>query len=403
MERSVLLMKKQICIVHSSMELGGAETSLIGLLNSIDYNKYDVDLCLLNPVGELMKQIPDEVNLMSFPDKYSGLILPIKEVIKRKMPEIASARILGKIQGKSAKYRTYVTKQYAYYYAMPFLPSVQKKYDMAISFIDPHFIVETKINADIKLGWLHTDFSRVSLHKKLDAKMWSNLDYIVTISEGCKEKFDKFYPELSDKTIVIENILSENFIVTQSKKYDEKDSFFNSNCIKALSVGRFCKAKNFDNIPDICSRLIKKGLNLKWYIIGYGSDEELIKQKIKQANMESNVIILGKKENPYPYIKNCDLYVQPSRYEGKCVAVREAQILNKPVVITAYGTSESQLKNGYDGVIVPMDNEGCAEGIYNVLTNKELLECLAYNCSQNDYSNSQEIKKLYEIINKGAT
>ena len=245
--------------------------------------------------------------------------------------------------------------------------------------------------------------SAETLHKKLDAKMWSNLDYIVTISEGCKEKFDKFYPELSDKTIVIENILSENFIVTQSKKYDEKDSFFNSNCIKALSVGRFCKAKNFDNIPDICSRLIKKGLNLKWYIIGYGSDEELIKQKIKQANMESNVIILGKKENPYPYIKNCDLYVQPSRYEGKCVAVREAQILNKPVVITAYGTSESQLKNGYDGVIVPMDNEGCAEGIYNVLTNKELLECLAYNCSQNDYSNSQEIKKLYEIINKGAT
>ena len=240
MERSVLLMKKQICIVHSSMELGGAETSLIGLLNSIDYNKYDVDLYLLNPVGELMKQIPDEVNLMSFPDKYSGLILPIKEVIKRKMPEIASARILGKIQGKSAKYRTYVTKQYAYYYAMPFLPSVQKKYDMAISFIDPHFIVETKINADIKLGWLHTDFSRVSLHKKLDAKMWSNLDYIVTISEGCKEKFDKFYPELSDKTIVIENILSENFIVTQSKKYDEKDSFFNT------KIESFCFSNNIN-------------------------------------------------------------------------------------------------------------------------------------------------------------
>lgn len=114
--------------------------------------------------------------------------------------------------------------------------------------------------------------------------------------------------------------------------------------------------------------------------------------------MEDNVIILGKKINPYPYIKNCDLYVQPSRYEGKAVTVREAQMLCKPVVITKFATSSSQLKDGYDGIIVPMDNQGCADSIAKLLNNKVLMQQLSENCAENDYSNSQEINKIYEII-----
>ena len=103
-----------------------------------------------------------------------------------------------------------------------------------------------------------------------------------------------------------------------------------------IHQSRFCRAKNFDNVPDICRRLCEKGLDIKWYLIGFGGDEALIRQKIREAGMDERVIMLGKKENPYPYIAACDLYVQPSRYEGKCVTVREAQMLGKPVVITRY-------------------------------------------------------------------
>ena len=115
--------------------------------------------------------------------------------------------------------------------------------------------------------------------------------------------------------------------------------------------------------------------------------------------MEQFVVILGKKENPYPYIKNCDVYVQPSRYEGKSVAVREAQMLRKPVIITNYPTAPSQVRDRYDGIIVQMDNEGCAEEIALVLKNQNLLEKISYNCSQNDFSNSFEISKIYELMN----
>ena len=114
--------------------------------------------------------------------------------------------------------------------------------------------------------------------------------------------------------------------------------------------------------------------------------------------MEQHVVILGKKENPYPYIKACDIYVQPSRYEGKAVAVREAQILNKSVVITNFETSKSQLKDGFDGVIVHMDNEGCAEGICNLIKDKKLQHKLIENTKITDYTNKQELEKIYALL-----
>lgn len=166
---------------------------------------------------------------------------------------------------------------------------------------------------------------------------------------------------------------------------------------RLLSIGRFSEAKNYDNVPDICRRMVKEGVDVKWFIIGYGGDEQLIRRKIEEAGMQEHVIILGKRSNPYPYIKACDIYVQPSRYEGKSVTVREAQMLCKPVVVTDYPTASSQIKNGVDGVIVPMDNEGCAKGLAEVITDKALQEHLVAYLKTNDYGNESEVDKIYRI------
>ena len=113
--------------------------------------------------------------------------------------------------------------------------------------------------------------------------------------------------------------------------------------------------------------------------------------------MEEHVMLLGKKSNPYPYIKACDVYVQPSRYEGKCVSVIEAQSLHKPVIITNYPTAKSQLKDGYDGVIVPLENDKCAQGIYNSLINKELLHTTSENTYKSNYSNYDSVNDLVRL------
>lgn len=167
---------------------------------------------------------------------------------------------------------------------------------------------------------------------------------------------------------------------------------------RLLSIGRFCEAKNYDNVPDICKRILENGCDIKWYIIGFGPDEAIIRQKIKEAGMQDYVIILGKKENPYPYIKACDIYVQPSRYEGKSVTVREAQILCKPVAVTNYPTASSQIQDGVDGVIVPMENKDCAKGLAEFILDSEKQRQIVENLQTRDYSNVKEVEKIYDII-----
>ena len=218
----------------------------------------------------------------------------------------------------------------------------------------------------------------------------------MAVSDDVKNQFIKIFPTLADKTIVMENILPISLIKKQADEH--QDLPYSSEDLNLLSVGRFSYAKNFDNIPKICKRIKEEVKNVRWYIIGYGPDEALIRQKIEEYGMQDTVIILGKKENPYPYIQACDLYVQPSRYEGKAVTVKEAQMLGKPVVITEYATSGSQLTDGVDGIIVPMDNERCAKGIIRVIRDKELRESLVKNCLSSDFSNSSEIEKIYELL-----
>ena len=257
--------------------------------------------------------------------------------------------------------------------------------------------MNNNVNADIKLGWIHTDYSKIFPNHKKELKMWNEMDYVVAVSEECKNTFLEYYPELTNKMIVIENILSEKHIRMKATKCNiSKEIDFNGNTI--CSVGRFCEAKNFESIPQVCKIILEKGFNVKWYLIGYGPYEDKIRQSIKKANVEENVVILGKKENPYPYIKACDIYVQPSKYEGKCVSVREAQILCKPVVITNYETSSSQVEHNKDGLIVNMENESIADGIISIIKDNNLKEGLINYCKTHHFGNENEFIKIENLI-----
>lgn len=395
---------KTILIVSHAMELGGAERSLLGLLNAIDPSEYQVDLFLMRHEGSLLEDIPENINLLPEIPVYTVLARPLKNVIKEKHFVLASARFLGKLKSKNYEKRRNIVDsgvglEYSHKYTAPFMPKIQKQkeYDMAISFLTPHYFVEKKVKAKRKIAWIHTDYSKVQINVVSELKMWSTYDNIVSISEAVTQSFITVFPSLKDKIVVIENILPMQLIKRQMNEFDVSKEMSGEG-IKLLSIGRYCTAKNFDNIPNICSQILKRGVMITWYIIGFGGDEALIKRRIQEENMESHVILLGKKENPYPYMKACDIYVQPSRYEGKSVAVREAQLLGKPVVITNYATADSQLEDGVDGVIVPMDNKSCAKGIAEVIENKTLQQKIVENQRKSDYTNMEEVQKLYTLI-----
>lgn len=396
--------RKKIIIISHALELGGAERSLIGLLNAIDPELFEVDLFLLRHEGELLKYIPNYINLLPEVKAYTVLARPMKDTLREGHILLTAARLIGKISAKYYAQRHNMASddiqiEYSHKYTYRLMPMIQadQEYDLAISFLTPHYIVSNKVRAKKKIAWIHTDYSQIDVNIESELRMWSVYDYIVSISDAVTTGFLKIFPSLKSKILLIENILPKTLIVRQSEIEDVSVEM-PQHGISLLSVGRFCFAKNFDNIPDICRRLCEKGFDVYWYIIGFGSDENLVKQKIKENGMEKRVILLGKKENPYPYIKCCDLYVQPSRFEGKCVSVREAQMLGKPVVITNYPTATSQLENGVDGLIVPLSNRECADALADILNNTHQINLIRNNCKMREYSSRDEVKKIYKLF-----
>ena len=275
---------------------------------------------------------------------------------------------------------------------------------------------------------------------EIELPVWSAYDKIVSISDDVTKGFLSKFPSLENKIILIENILSEQFVREQAdngfndnslkckveslkftpphplplgkgrgvhdpaiaattnidETFNLQPSTFNHkpSTINLLSVGRFSYAKAFDRAVHICKAIIDKGIDIRWYIVGFGGEEEKIKMVIHETGMEERFILVGKQLNPYPFIKACDVYIQPSRYEGKAVTVREAQILCKPVVITNYATASSQVEDGIDGIIVPNDIEGAAEGIAAFLQNKQKQQEIVAHLQNHHYGNEDEVKKI---------
>ena len=402
-------MKPRIFIAMHYMEIGGAETALVGLLNALDPARVDVDLFLYDHRGEMMLFIPEWINLLPQIPKYSVLERPIVELVKRGFWGIAAARLWAKWLSQKAYKRSGSTLENnggldkMSKCTTPLLPKINQSvtYDLAISFLTPHRIVAEKVKAKKKIAWIHTDYTRVWVDAEDELKVWQKYDYVASISGDVTNTFLQVFPSLAPKIVEIENTLSPTFVRKRAELQNVDKEIRHEGTITLLSVGRFSDAKNYDNVPDICKRLINETkLNIKWYIIGYGGDEALIRKKIKEAGMEEHVILLGKRSNPYPYIKACDIYVQPSRYEGKSVTVREAQMLCKPVVVTNYPTAPSQIRSGIDGVIVPMDNEGCAHGLAEVICDKFLQERIIAHLKTHDYGNESEVEKIYTLINE---
>lgn len=395
---------KNILFVSHCMELGGAERALLGLLDCIDYSRVNVDLFLLRHTGELMSYIPKEVTLLPENKKYASLAVPFSQTVKNGAFDVAFGRYIGKkraadfCEKNSVKSSDYVFIEYSHKYTAKYMPMIsEKEYDLVISFLTPHYFAAQKTKAKKKIAWIHTDYSYIEIDTKSELKMWAEYDGIIAISEAVRAAFLKKFSSLENKITLIENIHPVEFIKAQSEELSVENEMPRDGSVRFLSVGRFCDAKNFDNVPEICSML----KNVKWYLIGYGADEELIKDKIAEYKMQDRVIILGKKSNPYPYFKECDFYIQPSRYEGNSVTVNEALILGKLVAITNYATAKSQIKNGTDGVIVPLENAECARALTKFINDGELQRKILNNVKNSDFSRSDGINEFYKFIDGG--
>lgn len=395
--------KPRIFINMTYMEVGGAERALLGLLSALDTDRVDVDLFINQHTGEFMELIPEKIHLLPENKHYSFIRKPIVEAIKKGEFRIALSRLIARYEYNRDVSRRKIKgcgNHYVMGRVIKHLPSLRHlgEYDLALSFIDPSHVIHEKVLAKKRIEWLHTDFSAFNMDEKCMAMTWGRDDYIVAISQDMADRFKKKYPHFADKVILIENIISPRSVRHEAEKGNAIE-MEECDALKIVSVGRICYDKNFESIPNISVLLKQAGLEFDWYVVGPGDATEIM-QRASELGVDRHIHFLGTKNNPYPYIKACDLYVQPSRHEGKCVSVREAQILCKPVIITRYPTSGSQVIDGVDGVICEMQNESVATAIVDLARNKaKQREIVAY-LESHDYGNENEVDKIYQLIGR---
>jgi len=396
--------KPKILIVSHGMHIGGVERSLVGLLESLDPAKCEVSLFLYEHKGEFMPMIPRWVNLLPESAAYSQLCTRIPVALFSSRPLVGAARTVARIITEIRKifYNEpgfLLSRSHAY--AQPFLPRIPGEYDLALSFLMPHDTVWRKVSAKRKAGWIHTDYTsyETGVNLSQERPAWAAMDYIVAVSSDVAATFTKVFKGLEAKVCIIENLLSPQFVGTQADEgCPPADMTAPAGTLVLCSAGRYTAAKGFDIAALACRKLIDRGLKVKWFIMGYGPDEPLLRRLIAENNLEDSFILLGKRTNPYPYMKACDIYVQPSRYEGKAVAVREAQMLGKAVLISDFSTASSQLEHNVDGYIAKAGVDGLVEAIELLSADSNLRNRLAATAASRDYGNLHEVQKIYGML-----
>ncbi|MGG4489219.1 glycosyltransferase [Metabacillus idriensis] len=397
-------MKKNILFVIPGLDAGGGEKSLVNLLTQIDFERYNVDLLLFNQDGIFMRYLPKEVNLLPFPDEFSIFSLPALESIRKFLysgnVSMAYNRALFAIRNKLTK-NVSRKEQYNWKYFSKAFPFLEKRYDTAIGFLEKsstYYCVD-KVNANKKIGWVHIDYDKIGMDPNYDINYFNQLDHIVTVSEECRNILKQRFPSQKNKIKVIYNIVSPSVIRKMaSQNIMEEKLKLNSNEITILTIGRLHFQKGYDLAIEACSLLVEKGINIKWSVIGEGEEREKLQKLIRSKNLQKHFILQGIEPNPYPFIEKADYYVQTSKFEGKSIAIDEAKILKKPILVTDFSTAKDQINNGIDGIIVDMNAVAIASGIEKLINDSNLRNKLIKNLSSQVLGTEGEIDKFYKII-----
>ena len=386
-------MKKVLFVIYS-MKYGGAEKSLVNLLQELPQDKYEVDVLLFQKIGDFLEQMPQWVRVLDTPKDLNMLYAPLRKTGLRGYTKLlgTGCSVLARKTKKSrAAYR------WRNFYA-PKISPLKTHYDVAVAYAGSEnlYMITDRVQADRKLVWIHNDYRTAGYSKEDDAPYFDKMDAIVSVSQECVDVLREEFPEYADKMHYIENITSSAATRKLAELYFPEE--YKKDCANILSIGRLHPQKGFDMAVEAATILKKKGLKFRWFVVGEGPLRQELERSIQEHDVEDCFVLLGTRKNPYPYLKHCDLVVQPSRYEGKSVVLDEAKILCAPIVATAYPTVRDQVDDQKEGIITPMTPEGIAAGIVSMLEDDTLRTSIQNYLSGREYGNQSEVQKYMHLL-----
>lgn len=358
-------MKKKILFVNGHLNVGGIEKSLTDLLNHLDYHKYEVDLLLLEEKGDYLPQIPKAVNII-FVDTtkaYGPLLKSIFSNLLMFRWTIVLYRIILSFANKYGK---------QYLWILRGILSLKSTYDVAIAY-------RTGVCADIvaytakahkKIVWWHHGEINIS-SSDINAynRTWQYFDSVVTVSSTCKKNLEHTFNYPSNKIVVIPNMIDRAQIL---RKAGQITPYKDKTHTKIISVGRLCTEKHFENIVFVAKELLKGGIkDFHWYIIGDGDLRERLEAIVNEQNVKNYVTLLGKKDNPYPWMKYADIYVHPSYVESQGLTILEAMTLNIPCVICRSNGPAEYIIDGLNAIMTEPNPICLYKGVLKMISYKD--------------------------------
>ncbi|MBE6631142.1 MAG: glycosyltransferase [Ruminococcaceae bacterium] len=401
-------MKKRLLVIGISMNCAGTEKSFLSFANTLNKDEYSVDLLLAKKEGLFMELIPSWINVIEM-EKYGEMfLLSGSNAVKTmfdcfiKKDPLTVFELLPyflKIVFDKKNRSSHATRMWIHF--MHKMSAPEEEYDAAIAYWGDRtmFYMCDKVKAKKKIAWLHFDYSFPPRDDSIYLPYFEKCDTVVTVSEKVDKALKDKLPSLEKNCVMMENINDAELINSLAETADSyKDTDFNGK--RVLSIGRIIEQKGFDFIPPVLKRLKDEGHDLRWYILGSGDEENVraLKTSCKELGVSDMLCFLGTTVNPYGYLKNCDIYAQPSRYEGKPITVQEALILARPIVISDYLSASEQLEGGRYGIICPIGPEGLYEGMKKMLCEEGLAESFIKELKMHDFGNSHEIEKFYLML-----
>lgn len=377
---------KKLLFVINTLGYGGAERALLNLFCALNPEKYDISLFVLTGQGELIRELPKHVRLHN--KNYKDVSVLTKEGRRLLMRSVLKAGI-GK--GLFLRRASYLFKNFRnmrrsgkiqldklfWRLLADGAPFIKEEYDLAVAYLEggATYYVAEHIKAKKKAAFVHIDYAKAGYGRDLDLNCYNKFDRIFTVSDEVKEHFLEVYPEYENKVSVFHNLVNQERIRKMAEQGEGFDDDFKG--YRILTVGRLTRQKRYDIAIQAMALLKQKcSLPIRWYVLGEGDLRESLEKQIKAAGLENEFILMGVKENPFPYYKNCDFYVHATEFEGKSIAVQEAQTLGKAILATDCSGNREQINNGVDGCLCQLTPESVSEQLLDMMRHPE--ECRSY-------------------------
>ena len=377
---------KKLLFVINTLGYGGAERAMLDLFEVIKDEPYDISLFVLTGQGELIHELPSHIHLLN--QNYTDISVLTDEGRKQLMKSVLQAGV-GK--GLFLKEFGYLVKNLVRMLEKKHVmldklcwrilsdgaPEFKEEYDLAVAYLEggATYYVADHVKAKKKAAFVHIDYGQAGYNRNLDQGCYEKFDHIFTVSDEVKEHFLTMYPEYMYKVSVFNNLINRDRIERMSLKGKGFEDDFTG--YRILTIGRLAQQKRYDIAIETMRLLkLKTDVPVRWYVLGEGELRNKLEGLIEKYGLTKDFILEGIRKNPFPYYRNCDLYVHATGYEGKSIAIQEAQILGKPVLATDCSGNREQIQHGIDGRLCALDPDVISDEIVWMI--KHPNQCMEY-------------------------